>query len=197
MIINWIDRNDKIAIYNSDMYKTQLFYIHSSILMFTLCLTSCGGGGGDGGSNGSSVACTLPCLKSSPTLSTLTVSSATGKTVTVNFALTADAANIIIFLISTNPLNAASPQYTLGSGYIVNPPGNQPLSIDIVVPAGVNPDSYYPSISITAPQVKSGTNYYIDPTRSSSAYTYADVINGANGSVKLSNFAVPILAVTP
>jgi len=161
-------------------------WLCSVLVIFTL--SACGGGG----SGSSEFNCTLPCLSETPTISDSSVMSATGGTVTIDFKLTNDAANVVITLMSEDPLSLNP---AAGVGSLINVQGGVLQQIDIVVNAGTALDVYYPVISVTANQLNSGSLHYLDFTKSSSRYTYNEVIGGNASTPQLSPYAIPKLTV--
>lgn len=100
-------------------------------------------------------------------------------------------ANVSIILGGTNPLDLLQPT---GSGIIISPTSND-ISSTISVNTGVAAGSYYPLIDITSTAQNSGANYYIDPTKSTSRYTYTEVINGISSTPQGSSLNIPVITV--
>lgn len=164
------------------------FAMRFYLILAVLLVTACGGGGG----SSPAFNCTIPCLAGSPTLSVSSVSSATGGTVTLEFTLTGDAENVVVFLMSENPLSMNS----AGNNFLTNVQGGVPQQIDIVVNAATPLDTYYPNIGVTANQLNTGSLHYLDPTKSSTAYTYNEVVSGNASVPVLSPYTIPKLTVT-
>ncbi len=165
------------------------------VVLVVVSVAGCGGGGGGGGGDGDSLhACTLPCLAESPTLDTTSVLSATGGIVNLTFTLRGDVANVanvVVFLLSTNPLSTNQ----AGSATILFPTQAE-NTVAITVNAGTALDDYYPTFAITAlSPTNSGSQYFLDPTKSSSRYTYVETVSGVSNVPELTGFSIPVLKV--
>ena len=145
---------------------------------------------------GSPLTCTLPCIDSAPTLSASSIDSSTGGTVTVSFHINGSVTDIAAITVLMKSTNATSIN-TIGGifdGMIISPASNN-ISATFNVSAGSTLDTYFPYISITTTN-GDGAQYYIDPTKSNSSYTYTEVIGSAAGTPQLSNLTIPTVSVT-
>ena len=164
--------------------------LHRLILLITTAITisACGDEGGG------ALTCNIPCIDSAVTASPSTIDSASGATVTVSFHLDGNISevnNVSILLAGSDPLN---PVEAIGAGVVLNPTSND-ISVDITVDSGKAAGSYYPFISVTSNTENTGANYYIDPTKSSSSYTYTEVLGGISGTAQLSSISIPTITV--
>ena len=176
--------------------KENIRFIMLSLLFSTL--SACGGGSSGGGVP-SQVSCSIPCLDSTPLIDTSSVSSATGGTVKVTFTLRGDITNVNNVVVFLAPTDILSGNPSAGSGTLMAPT-QATNTIDIVVAAGstVATGSYYPWITITPNSpTNSGGEYYIDPTSSSSMYTYTEIVGGGTPTPTLTSFTIPTLQVVP
>lgn len=163
-----------------------------SLLLLCLSLTACGGGD----QAGESVVCTLPCLAASPTVDVTSISSATGGTVKLSFKIAGNISDVSVVTVMLFP-NTLAPGLPAGNGVIMNP-STVENSVDINVDAGTTTGRYYPHISFTVvTPSNSGIQYYLDPTKSGSQYTYTEVVSGSASSPTLSGLNVPLVNVKP
>ena len=164
------------------------------LLALIMVVSGCGGCGGGGG-GGDDVTCTIPCLEATPVVSINTIDSATGGNVDVSFIIKGDltnVSNVSILLMAADIFSLTPPA---GAGVVFNPTQAN-NTVTITVDAGTPSSTYYPHISITANSpVNSGNQYYIDPTKSQSNYTYVEVINGGGSTPSLSSYVVPLISV--
>ncbi len=163
-----------------------------SIFAMSLMLTSCG----SGDAAGEKVGCTIPCLAEAPMIDVSSVSSATGGAINVTVKIQGDITNInnITILLNTTKIDSGFPA---GSGSVFNPP-QATNTIAVTVEAGTAQGNYYPNISFTVESPpNSGNQYYIDPTKSESHYTYTEVVSGIASTPILTGFQVPVMVVTP
>lgn len=176
-------------------------YLCYSILLvsLSLLLSACGYKEGE---EGKQTNCSMPCLLDTPTLDVTSISSATGGTVKITFTIDGNVDifnvdNILVELKSTELLN----QTAAGSNTLTSPT-KATNTLAITVNAGTAEDTYYPKITFTnkVPE-NSGAMYYIDWTKSTHLYTYAELVE-LLGIVTgkdpiLSNMAFPTVTVNP
>jgi len=140
--------------------------------------------------------CSIPCLTGAPELDTNAISAATGGTVKLNFTLSGDITNVnnvVVFLSSTDFFSGNTT--TAGVATLLNP-AQAENTVEIVVDAGTPADTYYPWISITANSpTNSGDQYYLDPTKSKSHYTYVEVVEGSSSTPALTGYAIPKVTI--
>lgn len=158
----------------------------ASLLAIMISACSAPGGG--------SLTCNMPCIDSEVTSSTSTVSTTTGGTVTISFHLNGDISEVsavTAILSGTDVLNPVTP---IGTGFSISP-GSNDISMDISVNSGVATGEYYPHISVTSTATNTGSQYYIDPTKSTSNFTYNEVLNGASQTPQASSISIPKITV--
>lgn len=161
---------------------------HIIMVIGALILAGCGGGSSDN----TSYACTLPCLEIAPTLSTSTVSSATGGTVDVTVRLLGELTNIGSFNVSFSKIGSGN---TVGLGVVWSPlqPDNV---VSVTVNAGAEPGDYYPRIMFNAVSPNNtGSQYYMDSSKSSANYTYYEWVDGVASAAAVTPFAIPVLQI--
>jgi hypothetical protein len=167
--------------------------IHAAVFcLFISTLPACGGGSSDSASSQHS--CTLPCLESTPTLDTSSITSASGGTVRATFTLRGDISNISDVAVFLIPTDIMSTNPAAGSGWLFNPT-TATNYVDITIDSGTTIGDYYPTViirPITAPS-NSRSQYYFDPYMSSSNYIYTEVNTGLIPVV--TNFSIPVLHV--
>lgn len=150
---------------------------------------------GCGSDSGSNVSCNLPCLESSPTVSIATINGATGGNVDISFSIKGDlfnVNNVSIMLISDDIFSTLP-----AAGFdVVIAPTASANTVNISINSGTQAGTYYPNFSITANTPgNTGNQYFIDPTKSQSKYTYVEVVNGSSNTPALTLFTVPKITV--
>lgn len=176
-----------------EQYRVQGALV-SGLIAVLLVLTGCGGS--DDTTSGV-VNCSIPCLAEAPSVDVSAVSSATGATVNVTFKLQGDIANVSSASILFSSTDIFSGKLPVGSGHVFNP-SQAVNTIAITVEAGATQGNYYPYIIFTAVSpTNSGNQYYIDPTKSNSQYTYIEVISGTAATPALTGFQVPVITIGP
>ncbi len=164
-----------------------------SIIISTMA--ACESSGTGGVNNTGPHSCTIPCLESTPTLDTSSITSASGGTVRVSFTLRGDVTNVSNVVVILAPTDILSGNPSAGGGSLLSP-ATASNFVDITVNSGTATGSYYPVIAITANSpVNSGNEYYLNPYASGTNYSYAEVISGSSSVPVVTNFAIPVLQV--
>ena len=135
--------------------------------------------------------CTQTCLQSSPTLSTNTISTATGGTVdvTLNFVgNVADIERIDISLRDVNSGNNAGTSMTFS-------PFSSSYTASLTVNAGTAAGTYYPYVTIFMSASNTNNRYYRDPSVSITSYSFYEIEDGSAQSLMLSPYSIPYLTV--
>lgn len=169
---------------------------HSLMLAAFITLSGCNSSDDSSTSDttASNPPCSLPCLAEAPVMDLTSISSTTGGTVNVGFTVSGDIANvsnISVVLMSTDFMSSDVAGVVGGMT-----PSTAQNILAITVPADTPPGDYYPYFSFTALNPSnSGNMYYIDPTKSTTRYTFAEVVDGGSAIPALTAMTVPVLKV--
>lgn len=174
-------------------FSTNKFNIHNLPLLTCafLMLTGCSSSSSDSGTGTVAYNCTQTCLQSSPTLSTNTVSTATGGTVdvTLNFSgNVVDIERVDIFLRDVNSGNNAGTSMTFS-------PFSSSYTASITVNAGTAAGTYYPYVIIYMTTSNTNNRYYRDSSVSTSVYSFYEIENGSAQPLMITPYSIPYLTV--
>ena len=171
-----------------DFYNKKRNIHYSTILTCALLiLTGCSSSGSD------TVAynCTQTCLQSSPTLSTNTVSTATGGTVDVTLNFAGDVANIQRVDIDLRDVNSGN---NAGTSITLSPISSS-LTESITVNSGTTVGTYYPYVTIFMTTSNTNNRYYRDSSVSTTQYSFYEIDNGSAQSLMVAPYSIPYLTV--
>lgn len=88
-----------------------------------------------------------------------------------------------------------SPSFPAGVATVINP-SQLNNTVLISVESGTDTGTYYPHFSFTAnTPSNSGSQYFIDPTKSQTKYTYVEVTSGTSNDPALTSFTIPKITV--
>lgn len=169
---------------------------HSLLLAAFFALSGCNSSDDSNTSDAtaSNPPCSLPCLAEAPVMDQTSISSAAGGTVNVGFTIAGDLANvsnISVVLMSTDFMSSDVAGVVGGMT-----PTTAQNTLAITVAADTPPGDYYPYFSFTALNPSnSGNMYYIDPTKSTTRYTFAEVVDGGSPTPALTAMTIPVLKV--
>ncbi|MCW8825710.1 MAG: hypothetical protein OQK78_04725 [Gammaproteobacteria bacterium] len=153
-----------------------------------MILVGCGGSSSD-----TSYACTMPCLGSAPTLSTGTISSATGGTVDANLNLQGD-----LTKIDTVAVSLVAPGGTSMGLAVLSSPIVANNTVSMTVNSGTGVGDYFLRVTFRAVSPSNtGSMYYRNTSITSSSYTYYEWVEGVTTSNMSTSFAIPKLEVVP
>ncbi len=137
--------------------------------------------------------CSYPCFNSAPSVSTNTVSSATGGTVVIDVELNGDITNVASVFVYLADITSGSGAALTGR---VDNPTQSLNSISVTVPAGTAAGTYYPWFSVRyVNPSSSGGEYYLNSSVSSTNYTYYEWTPSGNTLNMLSPFAISFVQV--
>ena len=158
----------------------------------TILLTAC-----ENPASGGPITCNMPCVNSAPTSDTSSFSLSTGATVTISYTLEGNLANVL----STRADIIGVPVSTsiAGLGTATSSPSTVDITSIVSVSAGATSattGNHYPMISMFDTS-GNGSILTIDPTKSTTHYTYIETISGVQQAGQLTNYPVPIINITP
>ena len=166
-----------------------------TVIVFTLFVAACSSDDATPVSGVSPDNCSTPCMQTTPDLSATTVTAASGDTIIMIITIDGDASLVepLSSYISLEPVDTSTGQGTLAAATnkVVDTVTNT-MTMNFIIPGGSVTGAFYPKININVADtpnpddpgtgVPNGVLYELDTERSSTNYSYSEIVDGASST---------------